>query len=135
MADIDATELDRLATDLGAQPKEIGKFIPKALAVSARNVKDTWNGKLYNEGSAKLTGHSVTYELKDFAGFGATVFEAEIGPVRGSGVQAGIDLLLEYGSIHNPPHGAGAAALEATAPDFEKGIDLAVDAALKAHGL
>lgn len=98
MTDFDFSQLTRLAADLGHLAEEgTAENVRTAVEQSARRVKDRWNGKLYREGHAKLTGRSISYdvgagaELRLFAtDAGDTVqageIVAEIGPKRlGSG--------------------------------------------------
>lgn len=133
--DYDLSEFSALAADIGAAIPGGKKKFQQALTVTARRVKDDWNDKLYSEGHAKRTGRAITYDLTEFEGFGASVIEAEIGAVRGSGRQAGVVRLLENGSIHNGAHGYGAAALQANQGDFEHGIETAIDDAMNRAGL
>lgn len=130
--DFDTSGLDRLAADLAKVPFASEKTIPKALAVTARHIKDDWNDNLYRDGHANRTGRSITYDLSHPS---RAEFEAEIGAVRGSGKQAYITRLLEYGSAHNPPHGGGSGALDKNTEDFVQGIQKAAADALKAAGL
>jgi hypothetical protein len=133
---IDTSDFKALsATFEQVLPAEAAKTIPQALEVNARKIKDAWNGKLYRQGHAKRTGRSITYDISKFAGFGSTVWQAEIGAVTGSGRQAYITRLLEYGSANNPPHGYGSAALDENVGDLESGLDRALRDAEKAAGL
>jgi hypothetical protein len=126
----DFSELNQLAADLGAAPKNIGPYLHQAIETTSRHIKNDWNQRLYKKGHAKLTGHSITYDIEAKAGVVSQI-KSEIGPVKGAGVQAGVVLLLEYGSIRNRPHREGAQALKNNIPDFEKGIADAGKDALK----
>jgi hypothetical protein len=130
-ADFDLSGLDKLTADLLMAGVTVVPFVNKAIQVTSRNVKDDWNKNLYRAGHAKRTGYSITYDVTLRAG----EVSSEIGAVRGSGRQAYITRLLEFGSAHNAPHGAGAGALQKNQDDFVKGIDIAVSDALKVHGL
>lgn len=134
-ADFDFTDFTKLAADIGEAIPGGRKNFRTALEVTARHVKDDWNGKLYSEGHAKRTGRAVTYDIGGFEGFGSTILEAEIGAVRGSGRQAGVVRLLENGSVNNGAHGYGAAALHQNEADFERGVTRAIDDSLKQAGL
>jgi hypothetical protein len=90
--------------------------VSKAVEVNAFKIKTTWNSKLYREGHAKRTGYSITYDVTTREGD----VEAEIGAVTGSGRQAYITRLLEYGSANNPPHGYGSAALDENTPTWSR---------------
>jgi hypothetical protein len=131
----DFSDFQTLSADIGKTLPRGSKNFQKALQVTARHVKDDWNGKLYSEGHARRTGRAISYDVGGFSGPWAAHLEAEIGAVRGSGRQAGIVRLIENGSIHNGAHGYGAAALQANQGDFEHGIELAIDDALRAAGL
>jgi hypothetical protein len=130
-ADFDTSGLDRLAADLSKVPGATDKTVPVALERTARRVKDDWNESLYRDGHANRTGRSITYDLL----LARHEFSAEIGAVRGSGKQAYITRLLEYGSAHNAPHGGGSGALDKNTDDFVHGLQEAAADALKAAGL
>lgn len=142
---LDYSGLTSLTVSLGAVTHSVQTNVEKAVEQSARRVKDAWNGKLYNEGHASRTGRSITYDVgaaHDLGLFGTVTGEArsstivaEIGPRTGSGKQAGIVRLLENGSVHNAPHGYGAAALDENAADFEQAVAFAVWAGEKEAGL
>jgi hypothetical protein len=132
---LDASQIGVLAADLARLPGLTRRNLRSAVTVTARKTKDAWNGKLYTEGHAARTGHAIDYDVTDLDAFGVTVLQAEIGAKRGTGRQAGIVRLLENGSVHNPPHGYGAAALQQNEADFEHGLDLALHAAEKEAGL
>lgn len=129
--DFDTSGLDRLAADLAKVPGATDRTVPVALERTARRVKDDWNDALYRDGHANRTGRSISYDLL----ISRHEFWAEIGAVRGSGKQAYITRLLEYGSAHNPPHGGGSGALDKNTEDFVQGIQKAAADALKAAGL
>lgn len=146
----DGLQLAALARDLGtlAGPLPV-ENVTKALDQSANRVKAAWNGRLYREGSARRTGGAVTYDVgvaRTFdlwqtdaipggGGGDAATIVAEIGPKRNRGRQAGVIRLLENGSAHNAPHGAGAASLFESEADFEAALDFALFAAEREAGL
>jgi hypothetical protein len=133
-ADFNYEDLDRLAADLGEVPKKTGPLLRKALEVTSRNVKDSWRSKL--NGSRTLPGlpAAVSYDVSTFRGFGASVFQAEIGFDKDK-PQGALGNISEYGTPKIAPRGFGHAALQENTGDFEKGIELAVDQALKEAGL
>jgi hypothetical protein len=136
----DVSQLTTLARDLGelGSPQFAENLMP-AMAATAGLVKSTWNGKLYTEGAASRTGRSISYDVGvahdfdlfalDADGVKSSTLIAEIGPKTGSGKQAGIVRLLENGSVHNAPHGYGAAAIHEHESDFEAAIAFAEAAA------
>lgn len=147
MTDFDFSQITKLAADLGTlSGPAVVEAATKAVDQTAGRVQDAWNGKLYREGNAKLTGRSISYDVgiaRQFhlfqtdavSGADAATIVAEIGPKRGSGKQAGIVRLLENGSAHNVPHGYGAGALQEHEADYEAALGVAVLAAEKGAGL
>src|SRR4051794_27426017 len=99
-------DFHRLVHDLGsaAQLPIVGNYVAAAVERTALEVKDGWNGKLFTDGHAKLTGRSITY---DMVGAGLS---AEIGAVRGRGKQAGGGRPPAKGPLHKPPPRYGAPA-------------------------
>lgn len=133
-ADFDYSELNRLAADLGEAPKKSGPLLRKALEVTARNVKDSWRSKL--KGSQSLPGlpAAVSYDVNAHKVFGVGILEAEIGFDK-SKPQGPLGNISEFGTPKTPPRGFGHAALQENTEDFEKGIELAIDQALREAGL
>ena len=132
---IDNSELDKLAADLGAVPARSGRNLRKAIEVTARNVRDTWRDESRGLAHAPAFPSSVTYDISG-SGSRATgsQLEAEIGPDK-ERRQGALGNLLEYGSVNNAGFNFGHRALQENEADFERGIDRAVDDALKAAGL
>lgn len=145
-APMDYSQLSQLVSDLGSLGSpEFARNLEPAVGSTAGLVKSTWNGKLYTEGHADRTGRSISYDVgvaHEFALFAldegdvtSSTILAEIGPKTGSGKQAGIVRLLENGSVHNAPHGYGAASLHEHEGDFETAIAFAEAAAAGRFGL
>lgn len=124
--DVDMSEVNQLAADLGEVAANAGVLVSKALEVSARNVRDHWRAGASGMRHAPAYPASITYDMSSFAGFGVTVLQAEIGPDKDR-TQGALGNLIEYGSVNNPPQGQGQAALEANIEDFEKGLDMALE--------
>lgn len=135
MPEIDNSELDKLAADLGEVPARSGKNLRKAIEVTARNVRDEWRKNATGMAHAPAFPYSITYDIEG-SGNRATGsrLEAEIGPDKDR-PQGALGNLIEYGSVNNPPQGLGHGALQANEADFERGIDRAIDDALKGLGL
>lgn len=142
-----ADDLNRLAADLQAAPREAWPFIGKAVEVTARNVKDDWAenlGGVNNAGSSfRHVGGSVDYSItvaganaavSALMGGGGTGIEAEIGPNLGrrQGAFAG---WFEEGQANIPALHPGQAALKANEADFERGLAMAVEDGLRKAGL
>lgn len=137
----DFSQLRALEQDLGhlGSPAFAENLMPAMRGVAGA-VKADWNAALYGPGSAaSKTGGSVSYDVGvahdfdlfalDEGGVTSSTLIAEIGPKKGRGRQAGVVRLLENGSAHNAPHGAGTAALLAHEADFEAAIAFAEAAA------
>ena len=132
-AAFDFSELDRLAADIGEVPAKSGPKIRKALEVTSRYVRDSWRDKLKGSISFKHLPGAVTYDIVTFQGFGASVFQAEIGFDKGR-PQGALGNLSEFGKPGQAPMGFGHASLLENQADFEKGIDIAIGDALKEAG-
>lgn len=131
MVDIDSSDLSRLAADLGKVPPVSGRNLRKAIEVTARHVRDDWRKNAAGMSHAPAFPFSITYDID---GNGESSLEAEIGPDKGR-AQGALGNLIEYGSVNNSPQGLGHGALQANEADFERGINIAIDDALKAVGL
>lgn len=148
--EIDNSDLSKLATDLGSVPAQSGKNLAQAFHVTSRNIRDAWREKATGLEHAPAFPWSITYDMgaegrQTFAQAVSsvnaggisdamdTVLRSEIGPdkVRRQGA---LGNLIEYGSVNNPPMGFGHAALQENEDDFERGIDRAVDDALRKAG-
>lgn len=81
----------------------------------ALNVKNGWrdNATASAGRHARHYPKSISYDVHPIPG-GA---HAEIGPDKGR-VQGALGNLLEFGSVHNPPHNDGGRALAAEDPRF-----------------
>jgi hypothetical protein len=140
----DVSALSHLARDLGAVADGVAENLLPAMRGTAGLVKNAWNEKLYNEGHASRTRGSISYDVGvahdfdllalDIDAVRSSTLVAEIGP-RTSRTQSGIVKLLELGSINNPPHGYGAAALDEHEGDYETAIAFAEAAAAGRWGL
>lgn len=135
MVDIDKSELDKLSADLGEVPARTGKTLRQAIEVTARHVRDTARENATGMAHAPAFPYSITYDIEG-SGSRATGsrLEAEIGPDKGR-AQGALGNLIEYGSVNNAPQGILHGALQANEADFERGIDRAIDDALKGVGL
>ncbi len=122
---VDATEIDRLAVDLGNAPVTAGRYLRAAVDKNAHDIRDTWREKATGLAHAPAFPYSITYDVEVFRGFGSSVIQAEIGPDKERN-QGALGNLIEYGSVNNPPMGLGHAALEENQADLERGVDLAI---------
>ena len=111
----DFSEILSLSADLGKAPAKAAANIGKAVAVTAKRVKEDWQEPW--SGSEHVPGAppSITYDMKLGAGI-----SAEIGPeIGGPGSLAG---MLEYGTPNTGARGYGAEALHRNEADFVEGI-------------
>lgn len=126
----DVTRMAGIFTDV---PKQIKSLVPKALAVTARHIKDDWKEPLQGSATVPQGARAISYDIDKNTIFGTDIYRAEIGPeLKGQGAIVGI---LEYGTPSTTARGFGAAALEKNQGDFEKGMQIAVEQAEKAAGL
>lgn len=154
----DFSELIALQHDLGEVPKTTMRYVRKAVEVSARNVKDTAKGKVRTRPHFAKAAAAISYDIKGFSGFGASVIDAEIGYEKtGAG---SLGNLIEFGAPRAishflarrggqvipvpvpgkprrplPPGMELQHALAETEDDFTEGIDQAIDDALTEAGL
>ena len=118
--EFDFSEILALSADLGKAPAKAGANIVKAVAVTAKRVKEDWQEPW--RGSEHVPGAppSISYELKGAASIFGSAISAEIGPeIGGPGALAG---MLEYGTPNTGARGYGAEALHRNEADFVEGI-------------
>lgn len=134
--DIDFSDINQLAADLGKVPDNAGRKIRQAVEITARNVKKTWADKLKGEPGLPHGSRSITYDLSSTQAFGVSVLKAEIGAERGR-MQAPIVVVNEFGAPGNnsAPRGYGAGALIENAPDLEEGLLIATAEAERQAGI
>lgn len=132
--EVDLSELNELARDLGDVPKNSGERLRQAQEVTARNIKDTWSGKL--EGSRQLPGlpRAVDYDQGSAITRQGGEITTEIGFDKGRR-QGPLGNISEFGTPRTPGRGFGAASLAENSGDYEKGIAQAIDDSLKELGL
>lgn len=138
MVFIDSSELDKLAADLESAAKNIGPKLVQAIETSARNIKDDWKEQASGMAHAPRFPHSITYDIganhsllrNVFGGGGANEIIAQIGPDKDR-PQGALGNLIEFGSINNPPMGLGHGALNREEAGFQRGLEQAVDEAMK----
>ena len=133
MPDFDFSEIEKLAADLGEVPKGAGKFVSKAVEVSARKVKESWRDKLRGSEGLPYAARSIAYEIKGGEAIRGSTITAEIAPRLGS--QGSLVWVPEFGSLSTAPRGYGRAALQENTEDFVTGLELAVMDAQRAAGL
>lgn len=135
MPEIDSADFSKLSADLGDVPERSGRNLRQAIEVTARHVRDAARENAQGMSHAPAFPYSITYDI-DGSGSRATgsQLSAEIGPDKERS-QGALGNLIEYGSVKNPPQGIMHGALQANEADFERGVDRAIEDALKAVGL
>lgn len=128
-----ADDLEGLARSFGELPKHAAPFVRKAVEVSARNVKDEIRAEY--SGSQNLPGasRSVSYDMKGGNGIRAAAIEAEIGPELGG--QGSIVGVVDNGTTRTPGKRRIPKAGENEVEGFQRGLDKAIDDALREAGL
>lgn len=136
--EVDFTELLELADDLEAVAVGIAKLVPKAVEVSARNIKDHARAAVRVRRHFAQAANAIDYEMLGFQGFGSTAVDAEIGynKQRRAG---GLGNLIEYGAPNAgnqlAPGGELQAALGAEEDDFLIHVEAAVAQAMNEYFL
>lgn len=142
---VDSSDLSKLSADLRGVPHATGPALRSAMEVTGRNIRDTARENASGLAHAPLFPRSITYDFVGnshgggalgafVGGGGAHDLVMEVGP-EDDKPQGPLGILLEYGSINNPPRGIMHGALQAHEEDFERGIEKAIDDALRSAGL
>lgn len=125
-----ADDFTKLARDLGTVPDNAGKFLDKALQVSARTIKDAWRDNLEGANHLPHGSRTITYDITRRR----QSLEAEIGAQRGRS-QARFVKVIENGAPTLGARGYGAGALRDEEPGLDRGIKQAIDDAFNKAGL
>jgi len=139
---IDASDISKLAADIGRAPSKSGRTLRQAMEVTATKIRDAARQKASGLEHAPAFPASITYDIganhsllrETFGAGGADSIVAEIGPDKDR-PQGALGNLLEFGSVNNSPRGIMHGALQENESDFEKGLEKAIDDALKGVGL
>lgn len=125
-----ADDFTKLARDLGSVPDDAGEFLDKAVEVSARNIKDAWKAKLEGANHLPHGSRTITYDTQRTR----QSRSAEIGAQRGRS-QARFVKVVENGAPTLGARGYGSGALRDEEAGFDRGVEKAIDDALKKAGL
>lgn len=92
----------------------------KVVGKGSNNIKKDWRQRWSGLDHAGGLPHTINYDVK----VKGTVIDGEIGPDLAKGGQAPLGgfLELEYGTRWSAPQPAGAPALDAEAPRFERAV-------------
>jgi hypothetical protein len=122
-ARFDMRDVRRLERHLARSIPRIRREARRVVVRGAINVKKDWRANARASGrkhAGRLYPSTVGY---DIAAYGTDIWAATIGPDKG-GPQGPLGAILEYGSVHNPPHRDGGRALDAELPRFEAQMEL-----------
>lgn len=117
MIDLDLTEVNRLAADLGRVSGRVVPVVAQIVEVGAHNIKDDWSSRWQGMSHLPALAAAVDYDIKP----GLGVISAEIGVNKGK-PQGPLGNIAEFGSVKNAPRPAGGPALAAEAPKFAKAL-------------
>jgi hypothetical protein len=114
MADVDISQLTKLAADLRSHSRKTPAAAVAVVSKGALNVKNDWRKAWSGIGHAPALPAAVTYETK----VNLRSVEAEIGPDKDRR-QGALGNIIEFGTSKNGPRPGGAPALEREASRFE----------------
>jgi len=118
----DVSGLEALAADLAHAAAEVDDRCRQVVARGALNVKRDWRANATASAGrhARLYPRSIGYDDPvTVPGVGTSVV---IGPDK-AGPQGPLGNLLEYGSVHSPPHNDGGRALLNEEPRFIAAVE------------
>lgn len=123
----DFSEIDRMAANLGQVAVNVGPYLRAAVEVTSVKVKKDARGSVAS-GAKQWSALPATidYEVTVFQGFGSTVIQSEIGYNQDKAA-APLGNIREYGSASVPPHNDLQVSAEKNRPDFEDGINKALE--------
>lgn len=134
---VDASELHKLAADLGTVPATAGPFIHSAVKVTSLRVKNSWRSGTSGIRGAPALPYAIGFDIFTDASQTGSVIVSEIGPDKEKN-QGALGNLVEFegdksGGLDSH-EGVGEASLERNEADFEKGLSIALrDAERKAN--
>lgn len=122
---IDTSELDALAADLGKISAPITRNVQKAVEITARKIKDDARKFATGINYARNYPRSINYDIQ----YRPQQIIATIGPDK-NGPQGALGNILEYGSVNNAPRKHLGPALDRNEADFIEGLTIAIADAL-----
>lgn len=120
--EIDVSQLDEFAADLGQASARVTRNVQKSVEVTARHIKDDARKFATGINYARNYPRSINYDIKYKLPFEVS---AVIGPDK-NGPQGALGNILEYGSVNNAPVKHLGPALDKNQQDFVDGLLKAV---------
>lgn len=134
----DFDDLNRLAADLELASKDIGPFLDSAIKFTSVRVKRGAARKVSRRRHFRQAAAAIDFDVKHFKGFGAHVIESEIGYDKDKAAGQ-LGNLVEFGAPNSPnalaPGNELVTTLHEEEPDFIRGVEKAVDDAMRKAGL
>jgi hypothetical protein len=127
-ARFDMSDVRRLERHLARAVPRLRRDARQVTMRGAVNVKNDWRANARSSSGRHAPAYPNAVGF-DFAAYGPDLFMAIIGPDKGA-AQGALGNLLEYGSVHNPPHNDGGRALAAELPRFEAQMQLLAERGL-----
>ena len=136
--EFDFSELTRLAADIDEAADNVMPLIETALGVTSLRIKRGAARKVSRRRHFRQAAGAIDYDVRHFAGFGGASAESEIGFDKDREAGA-LGNLTEFGAPGSPnaltPGNELASTLHDEEPDFVRGVERAVDDALRKVGL
>lgn len=114
----DVSELLEMESDLRAAESNAIAEVQVVVAKGSLNIKNGWRQRWSGLSHLRQVPSTISYDTE----VKRDTVVGDIGPDKDREGQAPYAVLLEYGSIHNPPMPGGAPALEEEAPRFEAAL-------------
>lgn len=127
------SDLDALIRDLGKPPVYVGPAVKKALEVTAFKMKDSWRDAASGPSGSHASAYpsAIDYDVRTRV----SKWEAEIGPSLGR-KQGALGILEEApGGVSAAPQNVRSGVVSENEADFERGMDMAAQEALRKAGL
>lgn len=136
--DFNFEELDHLQADIESAAEQVEPLLHKALGVTSGKIKRRAARAVGKRRHFRAAAQAIDYDITTFSGFGANVIQSEIGYDKEKTAGA-LGNLIEFGAPGSPntlsPGNELATALHAEEADFVKGVETALDQAMKKAGL
>ena len=123
-------DLHQLALDLSAAPEAALPLVKKAVQVSALKGKEAWQDDARRHRMTPGYAASIDYDPVD------KNLSTDIGPNLSRGGTPGFGVLEDSpGGVRGTPRRSYIKAEEVIEDDLPKGVEIAIDQALREHGL